>query len=54
MPNEPAALSGFLDAYILDKAFYELQYELNNRPDWVAIPLEGILSILGRGATENG
>jgi maltose alpha-D-glucosyltransferase/alpha-amylase len=31
-----------LDFYLLDKAIYELRYELNNRPEWVGIPLEGI------------
>ena len=35
-----------LDGYILQKALYELSYELNNRPDWVQIPLEGIIQIL--------
>lgn len=35
-----------LDVYVLDKALYELGYELNNRPDWVRIPLTGILSLL--------
>jgi maltose alpha-D-glucosyltransferase / alpha-amylase len=35
-----------LNAYLLDKSIYELGYELNNRPDWVAIPLEGILQLL--------
>jgi maltose alpha-D-glucosyltransferase/alpha-amylase len=34
------------DAYLLEKAVYELGYELNNRPDWVRIPLQGILQIL--------
>ena len=34
-----------LDGYILQKALYELGYELNNRPDWIQIPLEGILQI---------
>ncbi len=32
-----------LDVHILDKALYELTYELNNRPDWVGLPLTGIL-----------
>jgi predicted trehalose synthase len=32
--------------YELEKAVYELGYELNNRPDWVAIPLKGIKEIL--------
>ena len=31
-----------LEAYLLEKAVYELRYELNNRPDWVHIPLQGI------------
>ncbi len=33
-------------AYLLEKALYELMYELNNRPDWVALPLFGILDLL--------
>ena len=35
-----------LNAYVLEKAFYELQYELDNRPAWVHIPIAGILSML--------
>jgi trehalose synthase-fused probable maltokinase len=35
-----------LRALLLDKAFYELAYELNNRPDWADIPLEGLLRLL--------
>ena len=35
-----------LDAFLLQKACYELVYELNNRPDWVDIPLRGLLEIL--------
>jgi maltose alpha-D-glucosyltransferase/alpha-amylase len=38
-----------LDVFILEKAVYEIAYELNNRPDWVRIPLRGILRLL-RGA----
>ncbi len=33
-------------AYLMNKAVYELNYELNNRPEWVGIPLRGILKIL--------
>ena len=35
-----------LQTYLLDKAVYELGYELNNRPDWVFIPLRGVLELL--------
>ena len=34
-----------LDAYQLEKAAYELLYELNNRPEWLRIPLAGILDL---------
>ena len=42
----PAGAQSMLDACLLEKALYELQYELNNRPDWVRIPLAGILALL--------
>jgi len=35
-----------LDAYLLEKALKELGHELNNRPDWVRVPLQGILQLL--------
>jgi maltose alpha-D-glucosyltransferase/alpha-amylase len=34
-----------LDAYLLEKALYELQYELDNRPLWVRIPLDSMLAL---------
>ena len=43
---EPAIAQIMLDVNLLEKALYELQYELNNRPDWVRIPLAGILAPL--------
>jgi len=39
-------LGHLLEAFMLEKALYELEYELNNRPDWVRIPLWGILGHL--------
>jgi maltose alpha-D-glucosyltransferase/alpha-amylase len=42
---EPAQAQSLLNAYLLEKALYELLYELNNRPAWVRIPLAGILSL---------
>jgi maltose alpha-D-glucosyltransferase/alpha-amylase len=35
-----------LEAYLLDKAVYEIGYELNNRPTWVVIPIRGVKHIL--------
>ena len=45
VPSEPLMFQQLLEAYAIDKAFYELVYELNNRPSWVMIPLTGILSL---------
>ena len=45
LPSDPCCFRGLLAAYLLDKALYELTYELNNRPAWVRIPLIGILSL---------
>ncbi len=42
MPADDDAFHRLLNVYILDKALYELVYELNNRPAWVRIPLSGI------------
>ena len=47
-PFLPSSDDGFrklLAIFLLDKALYELSYELNNRPTWVRIPLMGILSL---------
>ncbi len=41
----PSQSHSLLDAYLLEKALYELLYELNNRPAWVRIPLAGILAL---------
>jgi maltokinase len=41
-----AALDRLLAVFELEKAVYELRYELNNRPDWVAIPVAGISRML--------
>jgi maltose alpha-D-glucosyltransferase/alpha-amylase len=43
MLESNSAFNSMLEVYVLDKALYELTYELNNRPDWVWIPLRGIL-----------
>jgi maltose alpha-D-glucosyltransferase / alpha-amylase len=46
IPQNSDDLQIMLEAYLLDKAVYEIGYELNNRPDWVVIPIRGIKHIL--------
>jgi maltose alpha-D-glucosyltransferase/alpha-amylase len=46
VPSERRDLAILLEAFVLDKALYELHYELNNRLDWVRIPLQSALRLL--------
>jgi len=46
LSTEPAARRLALGAFLLQKVVYEISYEFNNRPDWVRIPLRGILSLV--------
>lgn len=48
LPVNERELRMLLDVCLLEKAVYEVCYELNNRPDWVGIPLRGITRILDR------
>jgi maltose alpha-D-glucosyltransferase / alpha-amylase len=45
LPSSEDNLRRMLAAFLLDKALYELSYELNNRPTWVRVPLMGVLSL---------
>ena len=46
MPPGEASTRTMLSIFELEKAVYELRYELNNRPDWVSIPVAGIARLL--------
>ncbi len=46
LPAEDEPRGALLDFFLLDKCLYELDYELNNRPDWVTIPLVGLGSLI--------
>jgi trehalose synthase-fused probable maltokinase len=46
LPPGESPTRQLLAVFELEKAVYELRYELNNRPDWVAIPVAGILRLL--------
>jgi maltose alpha-D-glucosyltransferase/alpha-amylase len=48
VPDDPEHTRILLDAFTLEKAVYELGYEMNNRPSWVCIPLAGITQVLDR------
>jgi len=47
IPESHDELRILLDAFVMDKAIYELDYELNNRPDWLLVPLLSIGQLLG-------
>jgi len=46
VPNEETDLAVLLETFVLEKAVYELGYELNNRPDWLPIVVAGVEQIL--------
>jgi len=46
LPESKQGKKVLLDAYLMEKALYEINYELNNRPDWINLPLQGVLQIL--------
>jgi maltose alpha-D-glucosyltransferase/alpha-amylase len=52
-PQNNEDVGRLLDAYVAEKALYELRYELNNRPDWVDIPLQGLVKMLTMSAHNN-
>jgi maltose alpha-D-glucosyltransferase/alpha-amylase len=47
-PQSLAAADRLLDFFLLEKAFYEIEYELAHRPDWLRVPLAGTWRILSR------
>ena len=46
VPSDQKEVEIMLKAYLLEKAVYELGYELNNRPEWVITPLRGIRDLM--------
>jgi maltose alpha-D-glucosyltransferase / alpha-amylase len=46
VPRGREEIQVLLDAHLLEKAVYELGYEMNNRPNWARIPLIGILNLV--------
>jgi maltose alpha-D-glucosyltransferase/alpha-amylase len=48
IPQDREQLETMLETFLLEKAVYELGYELNNRPSWIILPIKGIKQILGK------
>jgi maltose alpha-D-glucosyltransferase/alpha-amylase len=51
-PTDPRAAGRLLNFFLLEKAFYEIEYELAHRPDWLRVPLKGMLRILSQEPSE--
>jgi maltose alpha-D-glucosyltransferase/alpha-amylase len=51
-PADPKAAEQMLNFFLLEKAFYEIEYELAHRPDWLRVPLTGMLRILSQQPNE--
>ncbi|HYC86313.1 MAG TPA: putative maltokinase, partial [Chryseosolibacter sp.] len=52
IPKSKENLNILLTTFLLEKSIYELNYELNNRPNWVIIPLRGIRSLMKAEAVD--
>jgi maltose alpha-D-glucosyltransferase/alpha-amylase len=52
LQQDAGDVRGVLELAELEKVLYELRYEAANRPDWLHIPLQGLLGVLNRGPGE--
>ncbi len=52
LPETEEEIKSLLSVYLMEKAVYELGYEMNNRPDWIMIPLKGIEQLLDTPRSE--
>ena len=51
-PEDEEHSRQLIDLFTLEKALYEIRYELDNRPDWVGIPVKGVLDLVEDPATK--
>jgi maltose alpha-D-glucosyltransferase/alpha-amylase len=51
-PADPQAAEQMLNFFLLEKVLYEIEYELAHRPDWLRVPLGGMLRILAQHTNE--
>lgn len=45
-PLDVEEMDRLIQFFVMEKALYELRYEMDNRPDWLSIPLQGLLRTL--------
>ena len=50
-PSDDKTSADLLKFFLIEKVFYEIEYELAHRPDWLSVPIEGALRILGDGGS---
>jgi predicted trehalose synthase len=48
-PDGAEDAKAMLNFFLLEKALYEVEYELSYRPGWVSVPLQGVLRVLEEG-----
>jgi maltose alpha-D-glucosyltransferase/alpha-amylase len=51
--EDRATQKNLLMLHLLAKALYEIDYEAGNRPDWIDIPIEGVIAILDHMAIDS-
>ncbi|HVN64117.1 MAG TPA: hypothetical protein VMT58_05735, partial [Candidatus Binataceae bacterium] len=49
-PDDSKEFQTLLNLFLLEKTLYEIQYELDNRPTWLGIPIAGALAVIGEPA----
>ena len=53
LPTDVASAQALLDLFVIEKALYEIRYEIASRPDWVGVPLAGLTALLDRSGAES-
>jgi len=48
MPKSASDMSRLISFFEIEKALYELRYEIEHRPHWIGVPIAGLLGILNR------
>jgi maltose alpha-D-glucosyltransferase/alpha-amylase len=54
LPHDAQTWQQLLELFLIEKALYELRYEINMRPDWVGVPLRGLLALVQTRAVDAG